>query len=138
VLEFPLPSSCIFFLNFLPPCIIFLHLWLFFVIGSIHQETQAIKFNCSCTSVLLRLQLSSSIFSSSIVTVLPDYSGYNCLLRFFILSSTVFFRSFYLVINIYLLSLRNSLSIKNLAKFLILKIAILSSKSSKLIATSTF
>jgi hypothetical protein len=53
-----------------------------------------------CTSGLPSLQLSSSIFSSSIVTVLPDYSGYNCLLRFFSSSTVVFFRSFYLVINI--------------------------------------
>jgi hypothetical protein len=44
------PASCPFFLHFLPPCIIFLHLWLFFAIGSIHQEAQAVKFNCSCTS----------------------------------------------------------------------------------------
>jgi hypothetical protein len=102
VFEFPLPDSCLFFLEFLPPCNIFLNLWLLFAIGSIHQEAQAVKFNCSCTSGftdsscllssfkfncnctsgLVRLQLSSSIFSSSIVTVLPDYSGYNCFLRF--------------------------------------------------------
>jgi hypothetical protein len=37
----------------------------------------------SCTSGLLRLQLSTSIFSISIVTILLDYSGYNCLLLFF-------------------------------------------------------
>jgi hypothetical protein len=128
VIEFPLPSSCPFFLHFLPPCIIFLHLWLFFAIGSIHQEAQAVKFNCSCTSGLLRLQLSSTDFqvqllgvlpdfsgfnclSRSIVTVLPDYSGYNCFLR-------LFFRNFYLVINIYLLILNNSLSIKNIARLI--------------------
>jgi hypothetical protein len=94
----------------------------------------------SCTSGLLRLQLSSSIFSSSIVTLFPNYSGYNCILRFFKLQiQRLFFSEFFdLLINIYLLSLSNSLSIKNLAKSLILKIAILSSKSSKLIATSTF
>jgi hypothetical protein len=156
VLEFPLPASCSFSLHFLPPCNIFLHLWLFFAIGSIHQEAQAIKFNCSCTSGLLRLQLSSTKFQVQLLAVLQDFSGFNCLLPTFkfncnctssllrlqlsstFFSSTVFFRSIYLVINIYLLSLSNSLSIKNLAKFLILKIAILSSKSSKLIATSTF
>jgi hypothetical protein len=123
VLEFPLPVSCLFFVHWLPPCKIFLHLWQCFAIGSIHQEAQAFKFNYSCTSGftdcscllptfklnsylyfrtsqasivfyqipssivsctfgLLRLQLSSSIFSSSIVTVLPEYSGYNCFLRF--------------------------------------------------------
>jgi hypothetical protein len=117
----------------LPPCNIFLHFWLFFAVGSIHQEAQAVKFNCSCTSDftdcsclllisssivsctsgLLRLQLSSSIFSSSIVsctsgllrlklssifsssivTVLPDNSGYNCFLCFFF-KFNGFFRSF--------------------------------------------
>jgi hypothetical protein len=159
VLEFPLPSSCPFFLHFLPPCNIFLHLWLFFVIGSTHQEAQAIKFNCSCTSGLLRLQLYSTNFQVQLLGVLTDYSGFNCLLSTFKfncncnsgllrlqLSSTFFFNfkfngffsEFYLIINIYLLNLSNSLSIKNLAKFLIIKIAILSSKSSKLIANSTF
>jgi hypothetical protein len=38
----------------------------------------------SCTSGLLRLQLSATSFSSPIVTVLSDYSGYNCFLRFLI------------------------------------------------------
>jgi hypothetical protein len=133
VLEFPLPSSCLFFLHHLPPCSIFLHLWQFFAIRSMHQEAQAVKFNCSCTSGftgcsyflpslkfncsctsgLPRLQLSSTVFqvqllayfrtsqasfvfyhfSSSIVTVLPDFSGYNCFLRFFS-SSTDFFQTF--------------------------------------------
>jgi hypothetical protein len=137
VLEFPLPSSCLFFLHFLPPCNIFLHLWLFFAIGSIHQEAQANKFKFSCTSGLLRLQLSStnfqvqllaippdflgfncllSYFLSSIVTVLPDYSGYNCFLFFQV--QRLFCFGGYLIINIYLLSLSNSLSIKNLAKFI--------------------
>jgi hypothetical protein len=50
VLECPLPSSCPFFLHFHPPCNIFLHLWLFFAIGGIHQEAQTVKFSCSCTS----------------------------------------------------------------------------------------
>jgi hypothetical protein len=164
VLEFPLPASWLLFLHFLPRCNIFLHLWLFFAIGSIHQKAQAVKFNCSCTSGLLRLQLSSTNFQVQLLAVLPDFSGFNCLLPsfkfncnctsgllrlqlsstfFLISSSTGFFRSFYLVINlfdylvinIYSLSLSNSLSFKNLAKFLI---AILSSKSSNLIATSTF
>jgi hypothetical protein len=54
----------------------------------------------SCTSGILRLKLSSSIFSSSIVTVLPDYSGNNSFLRFFSKFNGCFFRSFYLVINI--------------------------------------
>jgi hypothetical protein len=147
VLEFPIPSSCIFFLHFLPPCNIFLHLWLFLATGSIHQETQAVKFNCSCTSGLLRLQLSSTKFQVQLLVVLLDFSGFNCLLPSFKfncnctsgllrlqLSSTFFnfkfnccfFRNFYLVIslfdyliiNIYLLSLSNSLSIKNLVTFL--------------------
>jgi hypothetical protein len=103
VLEFALGALCPFFLHFLPLCNIFLHLWLFFAIGSIHQEAQAknpiaivlqasqtgvvfYQFSSSivsCTSGLLRIQLSSSIFSSSIVTVLPDYSGYNCFLVLF-------------------------------------------------------
>jgi hypothetical protein len=83
VLDFPLPSSCIFFLHFLLPCIIFLHLWLFFAIGSIHQEAQAIEFNCSCTSGLLRLQLSSTNFQVQLLAVLPDFSGFNCLLPTF-------------------------------------------------------
>jgi hypothetical protein len=141
VLEFLLPSPCPFFLHFLPTCIIFLHFWLFFAIRSIHQETQAVKFNCSCASGLLRLQLSSTNFQFQLLDVLPDYSGYNCLLRFLNFKfNGCFFSEFFfnLIINIYLLSLSNSLSIKNLAKFLIIKIAILSSKSSKLIATSTF
>jgi hypothetical protein len=135
VLEFPLPSSCLFFL---PPCIIFLHLCLFFAIGSIHQETQAVKFNCSCTSGLLRLQLSSTNFQVQLLAVLPDISGFNCLLPTFKLnckctsgllrlqlSFTFFFQVqrlffsefFYLIINNNLLSLSNSLSFKNLAKF---------------------
>jgi hypothetical protein len=82
VLEFPLPasSSCPFFLHFLPPCKIFLHLWLIFAIGSIHQEAQAVKFNCSCTSGLLRLQLSSNNFQVQLLAVLPDFSRFNCLL----------------------------------------------------------
>jgi hypothetical protein len=55
----------------------------------------------SCTFGLLRLQLSSSIFSSSIVTVLPEYSGYYCFLRFFNFKfNGCFFLSFHLVINI--------------------------------------
>jgi hypothetical protein len=37
----------------------------------------------SCTSGLLRLHLSSFIVLSSIVTVLPDFSGFNCLLPYF-------------------------------------------------------
>jgi hypothetical protein len=166
VLEFSLPSSCIFFLHSLPPCNIFLHLWLFLATGSIHQEAQAVKFNCSCTSGLLRLQMSSTNFQVQLLAVLPDFSGFNCLLPTFKfncnctsgllrlqLSSTFVFKfqvqrlyffgvfiwlSTYLIIIIYLLSLSNSLSIKYLATFLILKIAIFRSKSSKLIATSTF
>jgi hypothetical protein len=53
----------------------------------------------SCTSELLSLQLSSSIFSSSIVTIPPDYAGYNYFL-FFSSSMVVFFRSFILIIII--------------------------------------
>jgi hypothetical protein len=87
----------------------------------------------SCTSGLLRLQLTSTNFQvqllavlpdfsgfnchlpyipCSIVTVLPDYSGYNCFLLF--LNFTfygVFFRTTSKV-----LSLSNSLSIKSLEK----------------------
>jgi hypothetical protein len=37
----------------------------------------------SCNSGHIRLQMSSSIFSSSIVTLLPYYSSYNCFLSFF-------------------------------------------------------
>jgi hypothetical protein len=115
VIEFPLPSPC----SFLPPCNIFLHLWLFFSSGSIHQEAQAVKFNCSCTSGLLRVQLSSTNFQVQLLAVLPDLSGFNCLLPtfkfncnctsgllrlqlsstlFFLISSStvVFFRSFFL------------------------------------------
>jgi hypothetical protein len=140
VLEFPLPSSCIFFLHWIPLCNIFVLLWLFFAIGSIHQEAQTVKFNCSCTSGLLRLQLSYTNYKFQLLAILQDISGFNCLLRFFLYFkfNGVFFGFFYLIINIYFLSLSNSLSIRNLAKFLILKIAILSSKSSKLIAASTF
>jgi hypothetical protein len=135
VLEFALPFSCPFFLHFIPFCNIFLHLCLYFAIGNIHQETQAVKFNCictsgftdcscllltsnfnfylyfrtcqasivfsqlsssivSCTSGLLRLQLSSSIFQVQLLSVLPDYSGYNCFLRFFNFNFNGFFRSF--------------------------------------------
>jgi hypothetical protein len=79
------------------------------------------NFNCNCTSGLLRLQLSSKFFFKFQVQWLFFFEVF-----------------FYLIINIWLLCLSNSLSIKNLAKFLIIKIAILSSKSSKLIATSTF
>jgi hypothetical protein len=53
----------------------------------------------SGTSELLSLQLPSSIFSSSIVTVPPDYAGYNYFL-FFSSSMVVFFRSFILIIII--------------------------------------
>jgi hypothetical protein len=132
VLEFPLPVSCLFsFLHFLPPCNIFLLLWLFFAIGSIHQEAQAVKFNCSCasgfTDCSYLLPISSSIvsctsgftdcsfllpffkfnfylyfrtsqativfyhFSSSIVTVFLNYSGYNYFLRLFSISTVYFF-----------------------------------------------
>jgi hypothetical protein len=83
VLEFPLPSYCLFFLHFLPSCNIFLHLWLSFAIGSIHEEVQAVKFNCSCTSGLLRLQLSSTNFQVQLLAILPDFSGFNCLLPIF-------------------------------------------------------
>jgi hypothetical protein len=40
--------------------------------------------NVICISGLSRLQLSSTKFSSSIVTVIQDYSGYNCFLSFFV------------------------------------------------------
>jgi hypothetical protein len=109
----PLPASCIFFFHCLPPCNIFLLIWLFSAIGSIHQEAQAVKFNCSCTSALtdfscllpitssifsctsglLRLKLSSSIYQVQLLALLLDYSGYNCFLRFF--SSSTFFSTFY-------------------------------------------
>jgi hypothetical protein len=97
-------TSCLFLLCLLLPYNIFLFHCLCFATWSIHQETQAVKFNCictsgltdcscllsitnsivSCTSELVRLQLSSTNFSSSIVTVLQDISGYNHLLHFFI------------------------------------------------------
>jgi hypothetical protein len=103
VLEFPLPSSCLFILHFLPPCNIFLHLWLFFAIRSIHQEAQVVKLDCSCTSGftdcsclliisisivsctsgLLRLQLSSTNYQVQLLAVLPDFSGFKCLLPIF-------------------------------------------------------
>jgi hypothetical protein len=88
---------------------------------NIHQETQAVKFNCSCTSGFTDfsclLLFSSSIlsvlqdfsgfnclllfFSSSILTVLPDYSGYNCFLWFLkFQAQRLFFPEFYLLINI--------------------------------------
>jgi hypothetical protein len=163
VLEFPLPSSCSFFLHFFPPCNIFLLLWLFFAIGSIHQEFQAVKFNysctsgfadcscllpsfnsiVSCTSGLLRLQLSSANFQVQMLAVLPDYSGYNCFLCFsFHVLRLFFLGGFILVINIQILSLSNSISTKYLEIFifdqLILKIAILSSQSSKLTQLQRF
>jgi hypothetical protein len=122
----------VYFLSHLPSLPSSLH-YLVFLWISIHQEAQAVKFNCSCTSgfidcscllpisskivscisELLRLQLSSTIFpssivictsgplrlqlsstsfSSSIVTVLPDYSDYNCFLSFFRLICLNFFR----------------------------------------------
>jgi hypothetical protein len=83
VLEFPLPVSCLFFFQRIPPCNIFLHLWLFFAIRGIHQEAQAVKFDCSFTSGLLRIQLSFTNFQVQLLAVLPDFSGFNCLLPTF-------------------------------------------------------
>jgi hypothetical protein len=103
VLEFLLPSSFHFFFYFLPLCIILLRICLFFAIGSIHQEAQAVNFNCSCTSGftdcicllpyfqnsivsctsgLLRLQLSSTKYQVQVIAVLQNYLGYNYFLRF--------------------------------------------------------
>jgi hypothetical protein len=87
---------------------------------------------------LHRLQLSSTNFQVQLLAVLPNFSGFNCLLPAFKfncnctsvplrlqLSSTffqgqrLFFSEFlYLINNIYLLSLSNSLSMKNLEKFI--------------------
>jgi hypothetical protein len=95
--------SCLFFLYLLDPCNISLFLWLFFAIGSIHQEAQAAKFNysrtsgfkdcfyllpfstsiVSCTSGLLRLQISSKNFQVQLLDVLPDFSGNNYCLHAF-------------------------------------------------------
>jgi hypothetical protein len=81
---------------------IFFLLWLFSSIGSILQEARAVKLNCGwtsgitdCTSLLpnfkFKCKLLFGIFqdilvscklSSSIVTVLLYYSGYNDLLPF--------------------------------------------------------
>jgi hypothetical protein len=103
MLEFPLPAFCLFFLHFLhflPPCNIFLHLWLFCAIGRIHQQAHAVKFNysctswftdysclllfsssiVSCTSGLLRLQLYSTNYQVQLLAVLMNFSGLNCLL----------------------------------------------------------
>jgi hypothetical protein len=87
-------------------------------VGIIHQKAQAVKFNCSCTSVFtecscillisslidcnsgdLRLQFSSTNFQVQLIAVLPDYSGYNYFLHFFI-KFNVFYSDFYLFINI--------------------------------------
>jgi hypothetical protein len=162
VLEFPLPSSCLFFLHFLPPCNIFLLLWLFF-----NRKYPSGSSSCQVQLQLYfrlhRLQLSSTFFQVQLLTVLQDFSGFNCLLQtinlnFYLyfrtsqasivfyqlpssivsctsrlirlqLISTIFliflfqflrllFSEFFFVINIYLLSLSNSLSIKNLAEFI--------------------
>jgi hypothetical protein len=157
VLEFTLPSSCIFFLHFLCSCNIFLHLCLFFAIGSIRQEAQAVKLNCSCTSGftdcsyllpfsssivscnsgLFRLQLPSTIFQIQLLAVLQDFSGFNCLLPIFEFNCYLYFRTSQVTIVFYvfskfngcfsfrvlfgyqhLLSLSDSPSIKNLAKFI--------------------
>jgi hypothetical protein len=104
-------TSCLFFLHFLSHCNIFLLLWLFFAIGSIHQEAQAVKFSCSCTSSftdcscillisssivscssgLLWIQLSSNVFQVQLLAVLPDISGYNCFLHFFQFQRFIYF-----------------------------------------------
>jgi hypothetical protein len=100
VIEVPLPSSCLSFLHFFPPCNIFLLLWLFLQLevsirklklsGSIAVVLQASQTAVffyhlsssivSCTSGLLRLQFSSTIFQVQLLAVLPDFSGFNCLL----------------------------------------------------------
>jgi hypothetical protein len=100
MLEFPLPFSCLFFLHFLPTFIIFLNIWLFIAIGSIHQEAQAVNLNCSCTSGftdcscllplsssivsctsgILKLPLSTTNVQFQLLAVLQDFSGFNCLL----------------------------------------------------------
>jgi hypothetical protein len=121
VLEFPLPSSCPFssFTSFLPAsssCIFGYSLPL------------EVSFNCLLPIFKFNCYLYFRTSQASIVFYGFLSFKFNC----------CFFRRFYLIINIYLLSLSNSLSIKNLAQFLILKIAILRSKSSKLIETSTF
>jgi hypothetical protein len=124
VLKSLFPSFCLFFLQFLPPCNIFMLLCLFFAIGSIHQEAQVVKFNCSCTSGFISSQASIVFYQSQVqlLAAITDFSGFNCLLPFFkfnynfisgILRLKLFlwflnyfqvqrlvFRSFYLVINI--------------------------------------
>jgi hypothetical protein len=140
VLEFPLPASSSILCDRKYPsgnsnCQV--QLQLCFRLHRLQLSSTNIKFNCNCTSGILRLQLSSTnfqvqlfsvvqdisvyncllpFFSTSIVTVLPDYSGYDCFLRFQS-SSGVYFSELYLLINIYLLSLSNSSSTKNLATF---------------------
>jgi hypothetical protein len=73
---------------------------MFCAIGSIYQEAQDVKFNCSCTSGskdcsclleilglivgctsgLPRQKISSTIFQVQLLALLPDYSGYNIFL----------------------------------------------------------
>jgi hypothetical protein len=93
VLEFPLPDSCIFFLHLLPPCNIFLHIWLFFAMGSIHQEAQSIKFNCNCTSDFTDYSYLLQI-SSSIAIVLQVLTDCICLLPFFNFKCYLYLRTF--------------------------------------------
>jgi hypothetical protein len=86
VLDFPLPSSCPFFLHLLPPCSIFLHLWLFFAIGNIHQKVQDVKMNRSYTSGLTDCSCLLPI-SNSIAICTSGLTDCSCLLP--ILSSIV-------------------------------------------------
>jgi hypothetical protein len=100
VLEFPFPDSS-FFASFLLKYL--LCFWLFFANETIHQETQDVKFNCSCTpgftgcNCLLsffkfkcwlyfrtsRLQLSCTNVLFQLLAAIQDYLGYNCLLPIF-------------------------------------------------------
>jgi hypothetical protein len=108
VLEFPLPASSS-FTSFLPvtsSCIFGCSLQLEVSIRKLKlsssiavvlqaSQTAVVFYQLSSsiviyTSGLLRLQLTSSIFSSLITTVLLDYSGCHCFLQFFIISKFTF------------------------------------------------
>jgi hypothetical protein len=92
VLEFPLLASCLFFLHFLPSFNIFLFLWLFFAIGSIRQEAQAVKLNV----VVLQTSQTAVVFYQvqvQLLAVLPDFSGFNYLLPTFKFNCWLYFRT---------------------------------------------
>jgi hypothetical protein len=111
------------------------HLLASSAIGSIYQEAQAIKFNCSCissftdcsflltisisivsyTSGFLILQLSFTSFSSSIVSCTSGLLRLQLFSTFFQVQR--FFSDFNLFINIQVLNLSTSLSTKELASF---------------------